>query len=49
MTICRPKKLNRKIRHLNKIIKNARNEARAYRDEATYHQAVVDHIEELSR
>ena len=38
-------KLNHRIRHLNTMIKIARNEAKAYRDEATYHQAVIDNIE----
>jgi hypothetical protein len=44
MTICRPKKLDHKIRHLTRMIKNAHNEANAFRAEATYHQAIVDNI-----
>jgi len=35
---------NRKIRHLKKMIKIYHNEAKAFRDEATYHQAVIDSI-----
>ncbi len=46
MTICRPVKLNRKIRHLNRIIKNATNEAKACRDAATYYQEEVEQIKE---
>jgi hypothetical protein len=37
-------KLYRSIRTLHRMIKNAKNEARAYRAEATYHQAVIDDI-----
>lgn len=37
-------RLNRKIRHLNKTIKINKNLAKAYHDEATYHQAVIDLI-----
>ncbi len=36
--------LNRRIRQLNRRIKNAKNEALAYRNEATYEQAVIDNI-----
>ncbi len=39
-------RLSRNIRHLTRIIKNAKNEAKAYRDEATYHQAVLDDVKE---
>ena len=47
MTIIKPyAKLNRKIRHLRKMEKIYRNEAKAYRDEAAYHQAVIDNIAE---
>lgn len=37
-------KLNRKIRHLNKIIKIQKNLAKAYREETEYHQAVIDNL-----
>ena len=39
-------RLSRNIRHLTRIIKNAKNEAKAYRDEATYHQAMLDDVKE---
>jgi len=37
-------KLNRKIRHLNRIIKVSNNEAKVFHAEAEYHQAVIDNI-----
>ena len=38
--------LNRHIRTLNRIIKNANNEAKAFRDAATYYQTEIDSIKE---
>ncbi len=37
-------KLRRKIRHCNRLIKNNKNEAKAYHDAATYHQAMKENI-----
>jgi len=40
-------KLNKKIRHCNKELKHAQQVKRAYLDEATYHQAVIDNVSQI--
>lgn len=48
MTIIRTySKLNKKIRHCNKDLKHFRRAKKAYLDEATYHQAVIDNVSQI--
>ena len=48
MTICRPEKLNRKIRHLKRVIKINKALAKASQADAEYHKAMRDKFMKLA-